>query len=66
MTRISSIAFDKRQRPLRAVIRTSAGTVKVEWKNVAGDWCWFTAGRGDAKNAAVPLIEQIERMAQTP
>ena len=64
--RISSIVFDKRQRPLRATILTSTGTVKVEWKNVAGSWCWFSSGKGDAKRAAVPVIERIERMAQTP
>lgn len=61
-TRISSIVFDAKERPLRATIRTSLGTVKVQWTDVAGDWCWQTAGVLDAKKLAVPAIERIERM----
>ena len=58
---IHSITFDKRERPKNAVIVTPRGIVDVEWKCVAGDWCWFTGGTGDAKKLAVPAIERIER-----
>ena len=62
MTRISSIVFDKDERPLRATVRTRLGTVKVEWRDVCGDLCWFTSGNLDARKLAVPAIERIERM----
>ena len=58
---IHSITFDKRERPKFAVIVTPRGIVDVEWKYVAGDWCWFTGGTGEAKKLAVPAIERIER-----
>ena len=64
MARISSIVFDKRERPLRATIITPKGTVKVRWMDVAGDWCWLTSGTLDAKKLAVPAIERVERMIQ--
>ena len=60
--RISSIVFDRNEQPLRATIRTKAGTVKVQWMDVAGDWCWMTSGILNAKKLAVPAIERIERM----
>lgn len=63
MARISSVVFDKHERPLRATIRTRLGTVKVEWRDVCGDLCWMTSGVLDAKKLAVPAIERIERMA---
>jgi hypothetical protein len=63
MTRISSIVFDRHERPLRATIRTRLGTVRVEWREVCGDRCWMTTGVLDAKKLAVPAIERIERMA---
>ena len=62
--RISSIVFDRQERPLRATIVTSTGTVKVEWLDVCGDRCWFTAGNLDAKKLAVPAIERVERMLE--
>lgn len=62
--RISSIVFDKQERPQRATIITQLGTVKVEWTDVAGDWCWMTSGVLDAKKLAVPAIERIERMVK--
>jgi hypothetical protein len=63
--RISSIVFDKQERPLRATIRTQAGTVKVEWQEVCGDRCWFTAGGNvAAKGLALPAIARIERMIE--
>ena len=40
--RIHSITFDRRERPKFAVVLTARGIVEVEWKCVAGDWCWFT------------------------
>jgi len=48
--RISSIVFDRQERPLRATIITSTGTVKVEWSDVAGDWCWMTSGKLERRN----------------
>lgn len=63
-SRITSIVFDRHERPLRATIRTSLGTVKVTWMNVAGDWCWMTSGVLDAKKHAVPAIQRIERMLE--
>ena len=62
MSRISSIVFDKRERPIRATIITPKGTVKVQWTDVAGDWCWLTSGTLDAKKLAVPAIARIERI----
>ena len=62
MTRISSIVFDKDERPLRATIRTRLGTVKVEWRDVCGGLCWFTSGNLDAKRLVLPVINRIERM----
>jgi hypothetical protein len=62
MARISSIVFDRRERLLRAAIRTRLGTVKVEWRDVCGDHCWMTNGVLDAKKLAVPAIERIKRM----
>jgi hypothetical protein len=59
--RIHSIIFDKRERPKQAVVLTQRGIVQVEWKCVAGDWCWFTGGTGEAKMHAVPAIERIHR-----
>lgn len=62
MSRISSIVFDKNEHPLRAVIRTPLGTVKVVWRDVCGDRGWFTSGVLDAKKIAAPVIARIERM----
>jgi len=39
--------------------------VRVEWKDVAGDRCWFSSGTGDAKREVVTAIERIEQMCQT-
>lgn len=62
--RISSLVFDKEERPRRATIITSFGTVKVQWTEVHGDRSWFTSGGLDAKKLAVPVIERIERLTQ--
>ena len=62
MPRISSIVFDRKERPLRATIRTRLGTVKVEWRDVGGDLCWMTSGVLRAKQLAVPAIERLERI----
>ena len=62
MARIASIDFDNDERPRRATIRTRLGTVKVEWREVCGDLCWFTSGNLDAKKLVIPAIERIERM----
>lgn len=57
---VHSITFDKRERPKFAIVVTPRGIVEIEWRCVAGDWCWFTSGTGDAKKLAVPAIERIE------
>ena len=62
MDRLSSIVFDQHGRPKRAKIVTSAGTVKVEWRDVAGNPAWFTAGNFTAKQLASPFITKIERL----
>ena len=61
-TRIVSITFDRNELPVRATLRTRLGPVKVVWRDVCGDRCWFTSGVLDAKKLAVPAIERIERM----
>ncbi len=66
MARISSIVFDRNEKPKRATILTQLGTVKVEWRDVSGDLCWFTSGNLNAKKLVAPAIQRIERMAQFP
>jgi len=61
-TRITSIMFDRKELPIRATLRTSLGPVKVVWRDVCGDRCWFTSGVLDAKKLAITAIERIERM----
>jgi len=65
-TRIVSITFDRKERPVRATLRTRLGPVKVVWRDVCGDRCWFTSGILDAKKLAIPYIERIERMVAQP
>src|SRR5687767_5166436 len=60
-THVHSLTFDRRERPKFAVVVTQRGIVEVEWRRVAGNWCWFTSGTGDAKKLALPAIERIER-----
>ncbi|MFZ2282181.1 MAG: hypothetical protein WAW39_30575 [Prosthecobacter sp.] len=57
--RISSLVFDKEERPRRATIITNFGTVKVQWTEVHGYRRWFTSGGLDAKKLAVSVIERI-------
>lgn len=64
MARISSIVFDRNEKPKRATIITKLGTVKVEWRDVSGDLCWFTSGNLNAKKLVAPAIQKIERMIQ--
>ena len=64
MARISSIVFDRNEKPKRATILTKLGTVKVEWRDVNGDLCWFTSGNLNAKKLVAPAIQRIERMVQ--
>ena len=66
MARISSIVFDRNEKPQRATLITKHGTVKVEWRDVCGDLCWFTSGNLNAKKLVAPAIQRIERMAQFP
>lgn len=62
-TRISLIAFDRKERLKRATIHTRAGIVKVTWVNMDGDACWFTSGPLEARRLAAETIQKIERMA---
>ena len=64
MARISSIVFDRNEKPKRATILTKLGSVKVEWRDVSGDLCWFTSGNLNAKKLVAPAIQRIERMVQ--
>ena len=64
MARISSIVFDRNEKPKRATLITKLGNVKVEWRDVCGDLCWFTSGNLNAKKLVAPVIQRIERMAQ--
>lgn len=64
MERISSIVFDRNEKPKRATLITKLGTVKVEWRDVSGDLCWFTSGNLNAKKLVAPAIRRIERMVQ--
>ena len=61
-SRIVSIRFDKKERPVKAIIHTPLGLVQVEWRDVCGDWCWFTSGILDARKLASSAIGRIERM----
>ena len=65
MARITSIVFDRHQQPKRATIITTHGSVKVHWVHDHGDSNWFTSGNLEAKKLAVPVIQRIERMAET-
>ena len=56
MKRISSIVFDKHERLKRATIITPLGTIKVEWRDVAGDRYWTSSGELPARLLAVPVI----------
>jgi hypothetical protein len=66
MARISSVIFDRHERPRRATFMTRRGAVKVEWRDVCGDRCCFTRGLLDAKKLASPAIERIKRMVAGP
>jgi hypothetical protein len=62
MKRISSIVFDRHERLKRATIITPLGTIKVEWRDVAGDRYWTSSGELPARLLAVPVIQRIERL----
>ena len=62
MKRISSSVFDRNEQLKRATIITPLGTIKVEWRNVAGDRFWTSPGDLAAKQLAVPVIQRIERL----
>jgi len=63
--RIRSILLNRYERPLRATIWTRHGIVRVVWKDVVGNRCWFSSGTRDAKQEAVPAIEHVEQMCQS-
>jgi hypothetical protein len=62
MKRIKSIVFDKHERPKRATIITPLGTIKVEWRYIAGQPNWTSTGDLAARLLAVPVIEKIQRL----
>lgn len=62
MKRISSIVFDRHERLKQATIITPLGTIKVEWRDVAGDRYWTSSGELAARLLAVPVIQRIERL----
>ena len=62
MKRISSIVFDRNEQLKRATIITPLGTIKVEWRNVAGNRHWISTGDLEVKQLAVPVIQRIERL----
>jgi hypothetical protein len=62
MKRISSIVFDRHERLKRATIITPPGTIKVEWRDVAGDRFWTSSDELAAQLLAVPVIQRIERL----
>ncbi len=62
-TRLSILIFDRHERPSRATIRTLHGTVRVVWRDVAGDLWWFTTGSTEAKQAAFPAITRADAFA---
>ena len=43
-TRIRSIHLNRLERPRRATVWTKYEVVKVEWRDVAGNQCWFSSG----------------------
>ena len=63
--RIRSIHLNRWERPQRATVWTRFGIVKVAWKDVGDDRCWFASGTEKAKRESVPAIEHIERMCET-
>lgn len=62
---LASISFNHAHLPDRAIIRTGRSRVKIVWRDVCGDWCWFmVSGYPDAGKAAIlALIREVERMA---
>lgn len=62
--RISSLVFDRKERPRRATIITQHGTVKVQWMEMHGQRGWFSSGALEAKKLAVPVIERIEHFVR--
>jgi len=62
--RIRSVHLNRWERPRSATVRTKYGMVKVVWKDVAEDRCWFSSGTCDAKLELVPAFEHIEQMCQ--
>lgn len=62
---LASVSFNHARLPARAVIRTGRRRVKVEWRDVCGDWCWFmVSGYPDEGKAAIlALIREVERIA---
>ena len=63
--RIRTIHLNRWERPQRATVWTKYGIVKVVWKDVAGDRCWFATGADAAKKDAIAAIEHIEQMCES-
>ena len=63
--RIRSVHLNRWERPQRATVWTTYVIVKVVWKDVAENRCWFATGTEKAKQEAVAAIEHIEQMCQS-
>jgi len=62
--RIRAIHLNRWERLLRATVWTRFGLVKIAWRDLHGETCWFSSGRLEAKREAVLAIERIEQMCQ--
>lgn len=64
-TSLAAVSFNGSHLPVRAVIRAGRQRVKVEWRDVCGDWCWFIVSGypGDAQAAIQSLLRDVERIS---
>ena len=63
--RIRSVHQNRWERSRQTTVWTKYGMVRVEWKVVGEDRCWFATGTEEAKQEAVPAIQHIEQLAET-
>ena len=63
--RIRSIRLTCWERPLRAVIVTRFGIVRVRWQQTDSERRWTAIGRQQAVDAALPAIEHVEMMCES-
>ena len=63
--RIRAIRLNCWERPLRAIIVTRFGVVRVRWRDVDGGRRWVAKGRPEAVDAALAAIEHVEMMCES-